>query len=255
MSSILKALKKLENGAPEKSETLFWHPTKPAGKPVDRRSLGRFGAKKRFLLILTLLVIAFFIGLTLSLKMRPKAPDVATSIKSPVNGPVKTSQKWVVGTRQDSESLAPENNPVKIETSKTLKEKPTLFTKRSNSNRRTLMPNTHKNSGSVNTLSPSSKIISTQKSVPQNTPSERDAQQPESNTKPQWFASLPVKQTTESQLELQAIAWAEDPKSRLAVINGRVVREGESVDNIIVLHIDKDQIIFKKGMESWRQLF
>jgi len=65
--------------------------------------------------------------------------------------------------------------------------------------------------------------------------------------------SIPVKQVEESRLELQAIAWSTDPKSRLSVINSKIVREGESVSGIVVTHIGKDDVFFKKGREEWRQ--
>ncbi len=65
--------------------------------------------------------------------------------------------------------------------------------------------------------------------------------------------SIPVKQVEESRLELQAIAWSTDPKSRLAVINSKIVREGGSVAGVIVTHIGKDDVVFKKGIEEWRQ--
>jgi len=69
------------------------------------------------------------------------------------------------------------------------------------------------------------------------------------------FASLPVKRSNQTQIEVQAIAWANDPKSRLAVINGLILREGESIDNVIVMHIGKDAVVFKKGTEGWKQMF
>jgi hypothetical protein len=78
-------------------------------------------------------------------------------------------------------------------------------------------------------------------------------QKNEQNTKAKKFASIPVKQVEESRLELQAIAWSTDPKSRLAVVNGKIVREGGTVEGVIVTHIGKDDVFFKKGREEWRQ--
>jgi len=75
------------------------------------------------------------------------------------------------------------------------------------------------------------------------------------NTKADRFASMPVKRSNQTRIEVQAIAWAGDPKSRLAVINGLILREGESIDNVIVMHIGKDAVVFKKGGEGWKQMF
>jgi hypothetical protein len=61
--------------------------------------------------------------------------------------------------------------------------------------------------------------------------------------------------SNQTKIEVQAIAWSNDPKSRLAVINGLILRERESIDNVIVMHIGKDAVIFKKGSEEWKQMF
>lgn len=52
---------------------------------------------------------------------------------------------------------------------------------------------------------------------------------------------------SESELEVQAIAWAEDPAKRIAVVNGRVVREGGSVEGFFITAIGLDDVTFKKG--------
>jgi hypothetical protein len=67
--------------------------------------------------------------------------------------------------------------------------------------------------------------------------------------------SIPVKQAHESGLYLQAIAWSSDPGSRIVVINGQVLREGGSVERVLVTHIGKNEVIFKKQGEEWKQLF
>lgn len=75
-------------------------------------------------------------------------------------------------------------------------------------------------------------------------------------------AKTPAKQVTrsyqrltESKLELQAIAWSNDATQRIAVINGHVVREGESVEGFSVTQIRRDDIIVNDGTESWRLEF
>ena len=73
------------------------------------------------------------------------------------------------------------------------------------------------------------------------------------NSKVKGIEPIPVKRVEESRLELQAIAWSSDPKSRIVVVNGKIVREGGSVEGAIVTHIGKDDVFFKKGREEWRQ--
>lgn len=49
-----------------------------------------------------------------------------------------------------------------------------------------------------------------------------------------------------------AIAWSGDPSRRLAVVNGHIVKEGETVDGFSVTQIRKDDIIVNDGGRSWR---
>jgi len=56
----------------------------------------------------------------------------------------------------------------------------------------------------------------------------------------------------ESKLKVIAIAWAADPSRRLAVVNGHIVKEGESVEGFSVTQIRKDDIIVNDGSRSWR---
>lgn len=54
----------------------------------------------------------------------------------------------------------------------------------------------------------------------------------------------------DSELEVQAIAWAEDPVRRIAVVNGKVVREGGAVEGFSITAIGLDEVTFKKGNEE-----
>jgi hypothetical protein len=56
----------------------------------------------------------------------------------------------------------------------------------------------------------------------------------------------------ESKLKVMAIAWAHDPARRLAIVNGHIVKEGESVEGFNVIQIRKDDIIVNDGGRSWR---
>ena len=56
---------------------------------------------------------------------------------------------------------------------------------------------------------------------------------------------------TDSKLKLQALAWSEDAARRMAVINGHIVHEGESVDGYQVVKIRTEDVIVKEGGKSW----
>jgi MSHA biogenesis protein MshK len=72
-------------------------------------------------------------------------------------------------------------------------------------------------------------------------------------------ARIPAKVTydriEDSKLKLQALAWSADDARRMAVINGRIVREGESVDGYQVMQIREEDVVVNDGGKSWRLEF
>lgn len=58
-----------------------------------------------------------------------------------------------------------------------------------------------------------------------------------------------------SKLKLMAIAWYAEPSRRIAVINGSIVKEGESVEGYRISEIRKDDVIVSEGTRSWRVEF
>ena len=56
----------------------------------------------------------------------------------------------------------------------------------------------------------------------------------------------------DSKLKVMAIAWAEEPGRRLAVVNGHILREGGSVDGYTVTRIRRDDLVVSDGNRSWR---
>lgn len=59
----------------------------------------------------------------------------------------------------------------------------------------------------------------------------------------------------DARLTLQAISWAKDPVRRFAVVNNRIVRKGQRIDAITVVAIEESAIVFREGDKQWRQLF
>ncbi len=100
-------------------------------------------------------------------------------------------------------------------------------------------------------------------------PSQAAAHKKTVRSKTRAAAALPQKKTSaaikqdsrsyqrldESKLKLQAIAWSNNVAQRIAVINGHIVREGESVEGFSVTQIRQDDIIVNDGTESWRLEF
>ena len=98
------------------------------------------------------------------------------------------------------------------------------------------------------------KIVA-QNSIPKHTTTNAKAETSGQHSENRRTLSIPVKQAHESGLHLQAIAWSSDPESRIAVINGQVLREGGSVERALVTHIGKNEVVFRKQGEEWKQLF
>jgi hypothetical protein len=85
-----------------------------------------------------------------------------------------------------------------------------------------------------------------------------DAQKPDTNATPRLIS--PDKKTVEQHvasnyneidesagLDLQAISWASDAHHRLAVINGRLCRENESVSGFTIKQINPDDVVVSNG--------
>ena len=92
------------------------------------------------------------------------------------------------------------------------------------------------------------------------TPASRDVMKEKSygnnRTKPTSVrSSLPFKPSGVSGLKLQAIAWSSDSKERICVVNGRILREGSSIDGALIFRIDKNDVSFQKEGELWKQQF
>ena len=60
---------------------------------------------------------------------------------------------------------------------------------------------------------------------------------------------------TDSQIKLQALAWSRDAAKRMAVINGRIVREGESFDGYQITRIRPEDVIVSDSRQTWSLKF
>ena len=52
-------------------------------------------------------------------------------------------------------------------------------------------------------------------------------------------------------IKLQALAWSSDAARRMAVINGRIVREGESMEGYQINQIRQEDVVVSDGRQSW----
>jgi hypothetical protein len=63
---------------------------------------------------------------------------------------------------------------------------------------------------------------------------------------------IPIKDTG---LILQAISWDKNSENRIVVINNHIVREGETVDGFLVTLIGKDDVLVREGGNEWKLMF
>ena len=236
MSSILKALKKIENQATDQNHVRFWRPQNHIQNDDHEQLYGHLRLKKRYVIIIAGLVLAFGAGLILSQKLYEKKPVLITKKEDILEKPVRLP---------DNKAALPDN--VQRELSFRKDEKPFEPIAKATP------PPAHK--PRENTAVIFNQNTSPLKQTREETVAVQNGEEPEQNTKADQFASMPVKRSNQTRIDLQAIAWSKDPKSRLAVINGLILRERESIDNVIVMHIGKDAVVFKKGEEEWKQMF
>jgi hypothetical protein len=57
------------------------------------------------------------------------------------------------------------------------------------------------------------------------------------------------------EMKLQAVTWSKDPQKRIAVINNRILRQGEKVSGYHIDMINQDDVILSDGRERWKLLF
>lgn len=256
MSSILRALKKIENQAADQDQFRFSQPKNHILKDGHEQIYGRLRVNKRYVIIFVGLVFIVGAGLVLGQKFHERTPKlvakkVAVGVKS-----ARLPEKRVI--MPDKKSI--QQKPVRVPEKKTVR--PDRVQKELSSQKddrkfgpivKAVPPSSHQSPKSIDVLSNTK--TSTLKQAQKERVAENSDKKSEQNTKSDPYASMPVKRSNQTNIEVQAIAWANDPKSRLAVVNGLILRERESIDNVIVMHIGKDAIVFKKGTEEWKQMF
>ncbi len=66
---------------------------------------------------------------------------------------------------------------------------------------------------------------------------------------------LPATLLTNTTLKIQAISWSQIPQDRLAVVNSQLVREGQSIDGYRVKQINSDDMILSREGLDWMLKF
>ena len=256
MSSILKALKKLENQAADQNHVRFWRPKNHLQNDDHEQINGQLRFKKRYVMIFAGLVLAVGAGLILSQKLHENKPKLITKKEAVLQKPARLPEKKAAmpdkkAILQKPVRLPEKNAAIPDRVHKELSSREDV--KKFEPIAKAAPPSAPKSR--ENTAVLFNQKTSPLKETPKETVAGKRSEEPGQNTKTDRFASIPVKRSNQTKIDLQAIAWSKDPASRLAVVNGLILRERESIDNVVVMHIGKDAVIFKKGREEWKQMF
>jgi len=284
VSSILKALKKLEKEHPQQEEVVTWP------RKIDTKSAVSKNAKNT--LFFKKIVGFFFVvvilggGLWLFLSQKSFWMDKYSAVTAFFGQKTQEERKASVQVRK---KVAKKSVPVpggetieketpRVSTGRT--PRPGLRKSRIGPGKRSerLHPVKRESDRKMparvqktdeNTLNPVSKaeteidkqtiVASTEPSDPglehRKTPTLKEIEKPISIEikEDKRFASAEI--MDDSTLELQAIAWSSDVEKRIAVISGRVVKEGAIIKGFTIIRIGKEKVFVADGSELRKLLF
>jgi hypothetical protein len=60
---------------------------------------------------------------------------------------------------------------------------------------------------------------------------------------------------SDPRIDLQALVWAPESTARFVVINNRLIKEGGSIDDIVVVRINQDDVLLAEGSDRWHEVF
>ena len=281
MSSILKALKRIEGQSPPPEA----FPALP--ESVDAKKVVNSTARKRWRLrrvmsvglVLLIVVIAtvtvFRYRKYLFSKISPAAPPATHLPKGQADGEkskifrakipmtaVKRPSKKTESkpsTRPAIKTVAPEQTskkPSSIDRSaqtrmnvdeQASKSRPAASSRHPQSAAATDKPDPKPSARKK--FTPSKKSIAGKRSASRK-PAVAARKTTKARTKARTYAKL-----ADAKIKLQALAWSSDATRRMAVINGRIVREGESMDGYQINQIRQDDVVVSDGRQSWRLEF
>ena len=273
MSSILKALKRIEGQSPPPKSFPALPDSADAKQAVNSRASRRWLLRRFITVGLVLLVI---VGIAILVFQRRQ---YLGSIIFPAGSPTTEQEKnktavekskifraKIPSTTVKQVPKKPEPTRPAGQQTKRLTAKPKTQKFRTNTNRskpratvtlptaktRSAPPNQElQNRATRNTLTPEQsarqRLTPSKKSIAgKRTASRKPAAAAPKRRKTRTYARL-----NDSKIKLQALAWSSDAARRMAVINGRIVREGESTDGYQINQIRQEDVVVSDGRQSW----
>ncbi len=266
MSTILKALKRIDHAAPP-PEDLQARPPRIDTKETLRARVYKFRLYRKLYLslLLVMAVIAagwfaysqkeLFTSKLLSSRTSEKAPIYQAKIHPNPNPSGQPAKKRTIpsGRQNIRTGTNAEKDPAGVDiSSRPLPQKPAQ-------KKIPILTSSGKTRASVQPPAATPEISQTQVSGSQKAARRDPVQSTVASTgkTPAMPPQAPrsYRRLDDDKLKLQAIAWSNEAAQRIAVINGHVVREGESVEGFSVDQIRQEDVIVNDGTESWQLEF
>ncbi len=226
MSSILKALKKAEEGRAEARDTESWS-RRFDSEDTIRRQAKRSWWLRAFAVVVCLTVLAGAGG-WLFYGHRQLLKESAVRL-------VKTDSK-----PGQPEATAP---PVRSEAESTVAQSPPSETQPPPSDSKATTGTSSSSSPSAKTASPR-----TESASPAVIPVRESVASPRPEERVSAAGTVGSSRTLETRgFRLEAIVWSKNPEGRFAVINGNIVRVGGSIGDASVTDIERDSVEIRSG--------
>jgi hypothetical protein len=72
---------------------------------------------------------------------------------------------------------------------------------------------------------------------------------------PEKTAEVEIPKLNDPDMKLQAVTWSRVPQKRIAVINNRILREGDMVSGYLIISINQDDVVISRGGKKWKFFF
>jgi hypothetical protein len=265
LSTILKALKRIDQNNPPPDDEQSWPPGIDAPKAVKRRFY-RIRLRRKSVLVLVCVLVIIGSGwlaynqkdLILSKMGSQTSPDKKAVFQEKIEPPPGQS------TGKMAQSAAPRKR-LKAPSDEAVGQKPVSSERRAAASPQNRLAQENQKKR-MTSLSPQTQKMETE---PSGRPRSSAMGSNKRRTRPPAPAPAPARKARSkpaqaarsyprfdnAKLKLQAIAWSKVAVQRIAVINNRIVREGESVEGFSINQIRQEDVVVSDGSQSWQLEF
>jgi hypothetical protein len=271
LSSILKALKKIEEESPQSQPFPSLPQTIDAEKDVKKRPIKRLFDRRWMAVFIILLVVIIAAAIVFSQRkliiakiFPPETPQkkmettgstsnepgvFKAKITSQPAKPATGSKKHVPRIKKTAKSATPDPKSKELQANAHSSKSSIARenTKVNSANRRPQPEASAKSQRSLKTKPPIKQAAISRKTIAgKKAASNKPARAIPKSTTTRTYARI-----KDPKLKLQALAWFQDASKRMVVINGRIVREGESVEGYSVTQIRQEDVVVNDGRKTW----